>query len=228
MGAAAIWTAPVVTSMVARAAAGTPPPCACTGFGTGVFGAFTSSTPEESGSGSGGTSNGAKDCDQNLSFANDQVSISVQGTCGEFDALTCTARADFGDGESEFSLVVFGFSITGKLIASEITTSACACDVRASTTAIGVVVDPPGEETPPIPADVSVPGTTIGPLVGPLGTVSITLNHQFCDMATGESVVQGMVIRGEGAGEEFEGDTGIAILAESRVKTPGCPGFCPA
>jgi hypothetical protein len=212
IGAAAVWAAPIITTTGARAAAGSPPPCACSGMGSGFFGIFTSTAPPNSGSGSGGTSTGEPDCDQNVSFAPiSGLSLSAEGTCGAFDAETCTARADFGDGVLE----LFGQTITGESIATTITTGGCSCEVVATASLVNIKIN----DLEPVTLSPD-PNTALGPFTGPGGTVSIILNRQFCD---GDAhVVQGAFISGVGDGD-FDGNTGTLVLAESRVTTPDCP-----
>jgi hypothetical protein len=216
VGAAALWTAPVITSLGARAVAGTPAPCACTGFAAGIDGAFTAPEPfPPSGSTSGGTSDGEKDCDQGFSQSFGEIgSIFAQGTCGEFVAETCTARATFGEGA--FNIEIFGLGISGDTITSEITTGGCSCGVLASASLISVQV---GDEDP---ITLSPPPNTPVNLSGPGGTLSGFLNHQFCD--GNESVVQAVFLNAVGAGQ-FAGASGLFVLSESRVLTPTCE--CP-
>jgi hypothetical protein len=225
IGAAAIWTTPVVTSLAARAAAATPPPCACTGLGRGLFGEFTQDTDPNlppRGDGQGGESSGAEHCDEALLFNPNPnpfgVSFSAMGTCGAFDVETCTATSEFGKGS--FSITVFGLTISGTTIQTTITTGGCDCSFGAVTTAVGLNVGGQTFAAGPIPF-------TVIPLTGPAGTATVTLNNQFCDMTTGESVVQGLVMEAVGAPDgNFAGESGTMILSESRVKTPGCQGLC--
>jgi hypothetical protein len=225
IGAAAIWTTPVVTSLAARAAAATPPPCACTGLGRGLFGEFTQDTDPNlppRGDGEGGESSGAEHCDEALLFNPDPnpfgVSFSAMGTCGAFDVETCTATSEFGKGS--FSITAFAVTISGSTIQTRITTGGCECAFDAVTTAIGLNVG--GQ----IFVDGPIPSQTIE-IPGPEGTVTVTLNRQFCDMTTGESAVQGLVMEAVGAPDgNFAGESGTMILSESRVKTPGCAGLC--
>lgn len=220
LGAAAVWTAPVVSSVVAPRAAATPAPCSCTGFAAGIFGEFNSpnSPPPfpTHGDTSGGTSFGAKDCDQSFSDSLGELgSISAAGTCGEFDAQTCTARATFGEGS--FTITIFGLTVSGSLIESSITTSGCSCEVVASASAVNVKIGDAAPFTGPLP-----PNTPVN-LSGPLGTVDIILNRQFCD--GDESVVQAVSISGVGTTGTLAGATGFFVLSESRVLTTGCD--CP-
>jgi hypothetical protein len=142
--------------------------------------------------------------------------VTAEGTCGQFDPTSCTESSDFGDGSAV--ITVLGV-MTGDLIATSLAIPCSSCDLTASTTLVNVTVNgTPVAINPPANGQPIV-------ISGPLGTVSVFLNRQFCDPTTEGTVVQGVYVRPlERA--SFRADSGQIILAESRVKTASCNGLC--